>query len=49
MFVLQPIFPWWLGERWKNGRTLPDGFRYSSDGNSQWLSMPELQKMIGHA
>jgi UDP-N-acetylglucosamine 4,6-dehydratase len=49
MFVLQPIFPWWLGERWKNGRPLPDGFRYSSDGNSQWLSMAELKNMIGHA
>jgi UDP-N-acetylglucosamine 4,6-dehydratase len=49
MFVLQPIFPWWAGERWQDGRPLPDGFRYSSDGNDRWLSTAELQNMVAHA
>jgi UDP-N-acetylglucosamine 4,6-dehydratase len=46
MYVVQPIFPWWKGERWRDGRALPDGFRYSSDGNSQWLGTDELKSMI---
>lgn len=45
MFLLQPIFPWWSGERWQSGRALPDGFRYSSDGNEQWLSSAQLREM----
>jgi UDP-N-acetylglucosamine 4,6-dehydratase len=48
MFVVQPIFPWWKGERWRDGRVLPDGFRYSSDGNGQWLATDELRAMIAN-
>jgi len=29
------------------GRLCPDGFRYSSDTNTRWLSVEELQEMIG--
>jgi UDP-N-acetylglucosamine 4,6-dehydratase/5-epimerase len=28
------------------GRPCPEGFRYSSDNNSQWLTVPELQKLV---
>ena len=49
MYVLQPIFSWWAGERWRQGRPLADGFRYSSDGNASWLTMDQLQAMIRHA
>jgi UDP-N-acetylglucosamine 4,6-dehydratase len=29
------------------GRPCPEGFRYSSDNNSQWLTVTELQKLVG--
>ena len=29
------------------GRPCPDGFRYSSDNNPHWLTVEELQRMIG--
>ena len=29
------------------GRPCPEGFRYSSDNNSQWLTVTELQKLAG--
>jgi UDP-N-acetylglucosamine 4,6-dehydratase len=32
-----------LGE----GKPCPDGFRYSSDENTQWLTVEELQKILG--
>lgn len=45
MFVVQPAHPWWKRDGWEHGRPLPDGFRYSSDNNPQWLSVPELQEL----
>ena len=46
MYVIQPAHPWWSGQNWKNGRPLPDGFRYGSDSNARWLSAEELQALI---
>lgn len=48
MFVIQPAHPWWKMENWTQGRALPDGFSYSSDGNSQRLTPDMLREMIGH-
>ncbi len=45
MFVVQPIFPWWAGDIWKEGRPVPDGFRYTSDTNDRWLTEEELRAM----
>jgi UDP-N-acetylglucosamine 4,6-dehydratase len=45
MYLLQPLFAWWSGGRWHDGRKLPDGFRYSSENNTQWLSADELRRM----
>jgi len=44
-FVIEPQHPWWKVENWKEGKSLPDGFRYSSDKNGQWLTIEQLQKM----
>jgi UDP-N-acetylglucosamine 4,6-dehydratase len=49
MYLLQPIFPWWTTEAAAGGRTLPDGFRYSSDGNTQWLTEAQLREMAERA
>ena len=46
MFVIQPSHPWWRQKNWENAKPLPDGFRYASDTNSQWLTPTELQKLI---
>jgi UDP-N-acetylglucosamine 4,6-dehydratase len=46
MFVIQPSHPWWRKENWKHARPLPDGFRYTSDNNPQWLSAEELYELV---
>ncbi|MFZ3263890.1 MAG: UDP-N-acetylglucosamine 4,6-dehydratase (inverting) [Terriglobales bacterium] len=46
MFVIQPSHPWWKSENWVNGQPLPDGFRYSSDTNEQWLTRRELEELV---
>ena len=49
MYLLQPIFPWWTTASAAGGRQLPDGFRYSSDGNTSWLTEAQLRDMAENA
>ena len=46
MYIIQPSHPWWKRANWINARALPQGFRYTSDGNEQWLSHEQLQELI---
>jgi UDP-N-acetylglucosamine 4,6-dehydratase/5-epimerase len=46
MYVVQPTHSWWQTENWKQARPLPEGFRYSSDTNSQWLTVDELFELM---
>jgi UDP-N-acetylglucosamine 4,6-dehydratase len=46
MYVIQPTHPWWKRAHWIHGRPLPQGFRYTSDSNEQWLSHEQLQELI---
>lgn len=43
MYVVQPSYPWWQVKNWEGGKPLPEGFRYASNTNSQWLSVSELR------
>jgi UDP-N-acetylglucosamine 4,6-dehydratase len=45
MFVVQPAHPWWDPKGWDKGCPLPDGFRYSSDKNAQWLTEQDLRTL----
>jgi len=46
MFVIQPAHPWWSKENWAGGKALPEGFRYTSDTNTRWLSSDEMEALI---
>ncbi len=43
-FVIQPEMDWWPNTL--QGEGLPEGFSYSSDTNTQWLSVPKLREMV---
>ena len=45
MYVIQPTHPWWSKENW-SGKALPEGFRYTSDTNVQWLTGAEIEELI---
>jgi UDP-N-acetylglucosamine 4,6-dehydratase len=47
MFVIQPAYPWWKRANWSNATPLPDGSKYGSDKNDQWLTIKDLREMIG--
>jgi UDP-N-acetylglucosamine 4,6-dehydratase len=46
MFVIPPAHSWWKTENWKNARALPEGFRYASDSNEQWLTPEHLNRLL---
>jgi UDP-N-acetylglucosamine 4,6-dehydratase/5-epimerase len=46
-FVIEPQFPWWERKTPNSGKPLADGFSYTSNNNTEWLSVPALQEMLG--
>lgn len=49
MYVIQPAHSWWRRENWKHALPLPEGFRYSSESNPQWLTPEELFELVGES
>ena len=44
-FLIEPEHSFWKIDRADGGKPLPSVFRYTSDTNSQWLTVDELKKM----
>ena len=46
-FVVQPAEALWFGYSWhQKGKLLPDGFRYASDDNTDWLDIEGIRKLV---
>jgi len=46
-YVIAPLLNEWTGgNRWEDGKQLPEGFSYRSDTNDQWLGPDEIQKLV---
>lgn len=47
MFVVQPSAALWFGRAWEaKGRRLPEGFRYASDTNTEWLTIDQIKAIV---
>lgn len=46
-FAILPEFPWWPQHLHATGKSLPDGFRFVSNVNEDWLSISQLQSLVG--
>ncbi len=46
-YLIKPEFTEWGDGNWKKGKKVPDGFKYSSDLNTWWLTVNEIREMIG--
>ena len=44
MYVVHPAQQAWSDQPW-TGKSLPEGFRYASDNNTEWLNTADLQKL----
>jgi UDP-N-acetylglucosamine 4,6-dehydratase len=45
-YIVRPAHPWWRDENWA-GPTVGDGFRYTSDTNTRWMSVEEMRGLAG--
>jgi UDP-N-acetylglucosamine 4,6-dehydratase len=45
-FIVEPEHSFWDGSDMKGGTPLPDGFAYTSDKNTQWLTGETLKKVL---
>jgi UDP-N-acetylglucosamine 4,6-dehydratase (inverting) len=45
-FVIEPEHAFWKKTDARNGQALPEGFRYTSDTNDQWLSVGDIRRML---
>jgi UDP-N-acetylglucosamine 4,6-dehydratase len=46
-YVIQPEHPWWTNSVWSTGKPTTEDFEYASDTNTSWMSIEELQTIIG--
>jgi UDP-N-acetylglucosamine 4,6-dehydratase/5-epimerase len=47
MYVIMPAEELWFGHEWRaQGQPLPDGFRYDSLNNPEWLTSEQIREII---
>jgi UDP-N-acetylglucosamine 4,6-dehydratase len=47
MFVVEPSGALWFGHGWREeGNPLPEGFRYASDSNKEWLDQDQIRELV---
>ena len=46
-YIVKPNFPWWKENNYSSGKKLPEGFKYASNTNQDWLEGKRLKKIIG--
>ncbi len=47
MYVIQPAEAFWFGYSWKDrGKSLPEGFTYTSANNTEWLDVEGIRQYI---
>jgi len=45
-YIIYPEKMYWPSDFKPEGKPCPEGFRYTSDNNTQWMSIEELQKIV---
>jgi len=47
MYVVQPSSALWFGHSWsERGSSLPDGYRYTSETNPDWLTVEQIRALV---
>jgi len=45
-FIIEPEHPFWEEKNLVGGKTLPEGFRYTSETNNQWITKSDIKRII---
>jgi UDP-N-acetylglucosamine 4,6-dehydratase len=48
-YIITPMHPWWKNQPIPLGAPLPEGFRYASDTNGEWLTAEQLLEFAGES
>jgi len=48
-YIILPAMPYFEAPDWQEGTPLPDGFEYTSDTNTEWLTHGQLREMAAAA
>jgi UDP-N-acetylglucosamine 4,6-dehydratase len=46
-YLMAPDADWWGPEAWSKASMVSEGFRYTSDANTDWLSVDQLRELAG--
>lgn len=46
-YIVKPSFQWWEESNYSNGKKVPDGFKYASNNNKDWLEGKRLKDVLG--
>jgi len=47
MYVVQPAETFWFSRKWEDkGKSLPDGYRYASNNNTEWLNVDAIRSIV---
>jgi UDP-N-acetylglucosamine 4,6-dehydratase len=45
-YVMAPDADWWKPGAWSHATPVPEGFRYTSDANGDWLTVERLRSLV---
>jgi UDP-N-acetylglucosamine 4,6-dehydratase len=46
-YVVEPTGALWFGHGWQDrGQPLPEGYRYASDSNSDWMTVEDIRQLV---
>jgi len=45
-YIVEPVHLWWRPSHWSDGKSVPEGFQFTSDENDRWLSIEELRGVV---
>ncbi|MCP1143742.1 UDP-N-acetylglucosamine 4,6-dehydratase (inverting) [Lysinibacillus endophyticus] len=45
-YVIQPELSWWKKEEHTEGKSLPESFAYTSDSNTDWLTIEQIKQLV---
>lgn len=48
-YIVEPEFAFWRSTHYQDGKPLPEGFRYSSEINTEWLTKNDLRNIVDSA
>jgi len=47
-FIVEPEYSFWNKDNFRDGKALPEGFKYTSDANNSWITKEQMTEILKH-